>query len=139
MLTVRSFGHFHKPYEERPRRWDADLELEPTKDPLFHIQHLLTRVRMIRDVYAVTNLSGVYLLVLARDQERRYPHELQLASVHVLLHAESVDNVAREIKRRVRELELQVHLDDPVDEDGAHLAVYVDLRMHVHSRRVLLL
>lgn len=139
MLSVRGFGHLQESHEEGPRGGYGDLELEPAQDHLFHIQHLLSRVGVVSDVYAIPHLRGVNLFILAGDEKGRDAHQLKLAAVHVLQHAEAVYDMACQVQRRIRELEFKVDLHNPVDQDRAHLAVYIHLRVHVHRWSVLFL
>lgn len=139
VLAIRSLGNLQESYQKRPRGGHADLELEPPQDHLLHLEHLLSGVGVVRDVHAIPDLRRVYLFVLAGDQEGGHSYQLQLASVHVFLHAVSVDDVTRQVERWVGQFEFEVHLHDPVDQNRTHLAVDVELGVHVHRWGVLFL
>lgn len=53
-----------------------------------------------------------------------------------LLGEEAIDEVVREKEGFGHKLELEVHLNEPVDEDGAHLIVDVRLDEHVVGRNL---
>ncbi len=63
-------------------------------------------------------------------------HQLQVLARDLLALEEAVDQVDGEAQRLGHELELEVHLDEPVDQDCAHALVDVRLRKaeHVHVR-----
>ena len=121
---------------------DRHLVLERLDHLLLHAEDLLLRVGLVRDVDQVLELRRVDLLVLAREEQRRHADELQVRPLDGRPEQVAVDEVHREVQRLGHELELEVHLDQPVDEDRAHLLVDVRLLPHVrraHARLQLLL
>eukprot|EP00964_Phaeocystis_antarctica_P158180 scaffold128693_cov68-Phaeocystis_antarctica.AAC.18 len=71
------------------------------------------------------------LLVLGGHEDGGDADKLQLAAHDLLLLEEAVDQVDRQVQRLRHQLEMQVHLDQPVDQDRAHLDVDVGLLAHV--------
>ena len=61
---------------------------------------------------------------------------LEVLPGHNLLGEEAIDEVVGEEERLRHELELQVHFDEPIDQDGAHLVVDVRLDAHVVGRNL---
>jgi hypothetical protein len=76
-------------------------------------------------------LWGPDLLVLGGDEHGRDPHQLQVLARDGVEGQEAVDDVGGEEQRLGGELELEVHLHQPVHQDGAHLVVDVRLPRHV--------
>ena len=130
--------HLAEALEEDVRVRRRQLEVELREHGALGREDLLARVRLVRDVHKVAALGRVDLLVLRRDEHRRDPDELQLVPLHRLLLEVAVDQVDGEVHRLGAQLELVVHLDQPVDEDRAHLVVDVKLAaLHVRRRRQL--
>ena len=132
----------NEPRTRRADGGDRHLVLERLDHLLLHAEDLLLRVGLVRDVDQVLELRRVDLLVLAREEQRRHADELQVRPLDGRPEQVAVDEVHREVQRLGHELELEVHLDQPVDEDRAHLLVDVRLLPHVrraHARLQLLL
>ena len=132
----------NEPRTRRADGGDRHLVFERLDHLLLHAEDLLLRVGLVRDVDQVLELRRVDLLVLAREEQRRHADELQVRPLDGRPEQVAVDEVHREVQRLGHELELEVHLDQPVDEDRAHLLVDVRLLPHVrraHARLQLLL
>ena len=72
-----------------------------------------------------------YLLILASDEHCSDTDQLQVLPHDVLLREEPVDEVVREEERLRDELELEVHLNEPIDENRAHSIIDVALLAHI--------
>ena len=119
--------------DERIRR--GQLEVELGEHEAFHLKDLLARVRLVGDVHEITALGSVDLLVLGRDEHRGHTDELQLVARNRLLLEESVDQVGGEVEGLRHELEFEVDLNEPVDQNRTHLLVNVRLLRHEVGRR----
>ena len=86
-----------------------------------------------------THLWRIDFLVLAGDEQRAHADQLQLVAVRRVAHEVPVEDVDAQPEREGLQLEAVVHLDQPVDQNGAHFLVDVLLRVHVGLGRVLLL
>ena len=124
-------GGFEETVHELVRRGHGQVEPERVQHLLFHLQDLLARVRAIADVNKVAHLRRPDLFILARHQHRGDADELQVFARHGFQLEESIDQVCGQEQRLRHEFKLQVHLDEPIDENGAHLAVDVALNEHV--------
>lgn len=80
------------------------------------------------------DLWGVDLLVLGGDEHGSASDELKLVALNRAQRQEAINNIDREEKSLLVKLELEVNLNEPVDEDLAHLGV--DVGLHAHVRPV---
>ena len=109
----------------------GDLELQPVEDRLLHGEDLVLGVGAVADEDEVADLGGPDLLVLGGDEHGGDPDELEVLPgdpVHVKV---PVDDLDRQEEGLGHQTELEVHLHEPVDQDGAHLVVDVGLLVHV--------
>ena len=117
--------------EEGVSAGDGDLVLQSLENLLLHVDDLVAGVGTVADVDQIAQFRGVDLLVLGGDEKARHADELELGSFHLLSLEVSVDEVDREVERLRHELELEMDLNEPIDEDGAHPLVDVGLVLHV--------
>ena len=127
-------GDLDEAFEEEERVRRGQLKVELREHVALHLQDLLARVRLVGDVHEVAALGRVDLLVLGRDEHRRDADQLQVAALDLLLLEVAIDQVDGQVQGLRHQLELQVHLDEPVDEDRAHLLVDVLLLCDVGGR-----
>ena len=113
---------------------NREVEAQGVEHLLLHLEDLLAGVRLVGDVDKVTNLWRPDLLVLGSEQHRRDTNQLEVLPRDRLLREEAIDEVVREEKGLRHQFELEMHLDEPVDEDSAHLVVDVRLDEHVVGR-----
>ena len=124
-------GRLEIPDEEGVSAGDGDLVLQGLEDLLLHVDDLVAGVGTVADVDQIAKFRGVDLLVLGGDEEARHADELELGPFHLLPLEVAIDEVHREVERLRHELELEMDLDQPIDEDGAHPLVDVGLVLHV--------
>ena len=117
--------------EEGVSAGDGDLVLQSLENLLLHVDDLVAGVGTVADVDQIAQFRGVDLLVLGGDEKARHADELELGSFYLLPLEVSVDEVDREVKRLRHELELEMDLNEPINEDGAHPLVDVGLVLHV--------
>mmetsp|Transcript_12893 Transcript_12893/g.33015 ORF Transcript_12893/g.33015 Transcript_12893/m.33015 type:complete len:205 (+) Transcript_12893:448-1062(+) len=117
--------------DESVRR--RQLEVKLREHVPLHLEDLLACVCLVRNVDEVAALGGVDLLILRGDEHGSHSNELQVAALDLLLLQIAVDQVGREVERLRHELEFQVHLDEPVNQYGAHLLVDVVLLAHIRG------
>lgn len=58
VLPVRGLAHLQEPHQKSPRRRHRQLELEAPQYRLLHLENLVPRVGVVRDVHAVPYLLG---------------------------------------------------------------------------------
>lgn len=107
------------------------VEADDAEDVALGLEDLVVRVAAVRHVEEVLDRGAHDLLVLGRDEEGRDADELELDERHDAHRQEPVDDVDGEEDRLGQEAELGVDLDEPVDEDAAHLPRHLVLRRHV--------
>jgi len=117
--------------EEDTRGGDGHVELELVQDQDFHLHDLIAVVGVVGDVLEIAQFRRVDLLVLGSDEHGGDAHELELLARDDLLGQVAVDQVDGQVEDVRGQLELVVNLDEPVNEDGAHLLVDVGLDGHV--------
>ena len=81
---------------------------------------------------------GPYLFVLTGNQHCTDTDQLQVFFSDDLLLQKPVNQVYSQEQRLNFELELEVHLDDPVDKNGAHPLCDVWLLIHVLNLRLII-
>mmetsp|Transcript_5840 Transcript_5840/g.23927 ORF Transcript_5840/g.23927 Transcript_5840/m.23927 type:complete len:316 (+) Transcript_5840:400-1347(+) len=129
-------GSLEKARHELVRGGHSQVEAQGVEHVLLHAQDLLAGVSLVGDVHEVANLRRPDLLVLGREEHRRHTNQLEVLPGHHLLGEEAIDQVVGEEERFRHKLELQVHLNEPIDQDGAHLVVDVGLDAHVVGRNL---
>lgn len=118
-------------YEVQERRDSKKLRGDGARKGIH--QDLIASVGLVRDVHEVTDLGSVNLFILGGNEHRGAAHELELGARDGAALEEAVDDVDGEVQRLGAELKLEVHLDEPVNEDLTHLGV--DVRLLLHVRR----
>lgn len=114
---------------------DGEVELKGVEHDALHSQDLLSGVSLVGDVNKVTHLRGVDLLVLGGDEHGGTADQLELGAGDSATLEESIDDVDGQVKRLFAELELEVDLDQPVDENLSHFGVDIGLLAHVVGGR----
>lgn len=108
-------GHLGEALEEAEGGGRADVEVQLGEQLVLLLEDLLLVVGLVRDVHEVPHFWRVNLLVLGGDQHRSHAHQLQLSAVDHLLLKVPVDEVDGEEERLWQQLELMVHLNEPVN------------------------
>ena len=125
-------GRLEVPNEEGVGGRDVDPVVELAEHLGLHLEYLLACVRPVADVDQVAELGGEDLLELGRDGQGRDAHELELGPGNLADVEVPVDDVHGQVERLGDQLELEVDLDEPVDEDRPHALVDEGLVVHVH-------
>lgn len=112
-------------------RCSLDVEIKYTQHPMFLLQNLLLSVSVISDVYKVFHNRRIDLLILAGNKHGGYTHQLQLLSVDLFFLQVSIDKINSQVEALRYKLELQVNLYEPIDQNGAHAFINVNLVPHV--------
>jgi len=102
----------------------------------FHVEHLTLSLRFVSDVHEVSNLGGLYFLLLAGNQHAGHAHQLEFGPVYVHLAQLAVDGVDGEEQGLGQQFELQMHFHQPVHQDATHLFIDVSLSLHLEVVRV---
>lgn len=110
---------------------DGEVELQGVQNVDLHIEHVVFGLGLVGDLHEVAHLRGLDFLVLGADQHAGDSDQLQLAPVHVLLREIAVDRADRHLECFGQQLELEVHLDQPVHKNAPHLLVHVALVLHL--------
>src|SRR3546814_10539554 len=115
--------------------WDSELEVQIGQDVSHHIENFLASVGCICDLHKITKFWRIYFLLLACNEQRSNSNELQLCAWHLGDLQEAIDDVHAKKESLVGKLELVVHLNQPIDEDGSHASIDISLVGHVLSHR----
>lgn len=75
-------------------------------------------------------LWWINFLVLAGNEHSGDSQQLQLIPLHLVVDDEGVDDELGEEECFVSEVEPQMHVYQPVQQNGPHLLVYLDLVTH---------
>lgn len=112
---------------------NGDIVLQGLEDLLFHFENVLLGVSLITDVDEVAEFRRVDLFVLGSNQKTSDTDQLKARTGDLFLLKETVNKVDGQVERFRHELEFQMDLDEPVDQDGAH--AFVDVRLVFHVKR----
>lgn len=123
-----------EPLEEGVAADEVDVEVQLLEHARLHFNYLLLIISFVADVDVVLDQWRPDLLVLASDQHGADTHELQVLFGHHHLFQVPVDQVDGQKQTLYLELELEVHLDDPVNEDAPH--PFGDVRLLFHILRL---
>mmetsp|Transcript_20481 Transcript_20481/g.54895 ORF Transcript_20481/g.54895 Transcript_20481/m.54895 type:complete len:264 (+) Transcript_20481:956-1747(+) len=117
--------------EEMRRRRLRHLKVKFVQHASFHLEHLLPRVRLVRDVHELVDVRRVGFLVLRCDKKGGDADKLQVSLLGDLTFQVPVNGCHREKQRFRFELVLLVHINQPIHQDAAHLCVNVHLQFHI--------
>ena len=117
--------------EEQVGTGEGDVEPELLEHLAFHLQDLLLGVGFVGHIDEISEIRWVDLLVLARGEKRGNADQLELLPADLGFFEIAIDEVNGQEEGLVDELELQVDVDEPVDENGAHFLIDVCLLGHV--------
>jgi hypothetical protein len=93
----------------------------------FHIYHLLNCISIICDINEIIDFWHLDLLDLAANKQCRNSQQLKLLPTYLHPLQDPVNDPHRHEQSLFCQSELEVHLDQPVDEDGPHLLGEVGL------------
>ena len=110
-------------------------ELQCHEHVLFHRQDFLFRVRVVCNIHKVGNDGRVDLFVLGSYEHSGDTDQLQFVAVDRGRAQESVDQIHSKEESLLEQSKLQVHLNEPIDEDLTHRLIDVLLVVHVFSVR----
>jgi len=122
-------------FGEDHRGGNGELETQRVENQALHLQNLSARVGAIGDVHKISNFREVDLLVLGGEEHAGHADELQSLSGDDFALQKSVDEIDRQIQGLGHQLEFEMYLDEPIDEDRSHLGVDVRLFGHVAGGR----
>jgi len=121
----------HLPVQKLHGGRHSQIELECIQDGHLHLEHLVLGLGLVGDLDEVAGLGGLYLFLLAGDQQAGHPDQLKFGAVGVSLSQIPVDHVDGQLESFGQQLEFEVDLHQPVHENAPHLFVDVLLRTHL--------
>jgi len=128
---VVGFDDIEEASEEHVAGGDGQLELESGEDGAFHSHDFFAVVGVGSDGHAFSNSRGPHFFVLGGDPDGGDTDELELSAGNRSDGEVAIDNICSEVVSLRAELELEGDVDEPVDEDGAHLFVNFSLAAEV--------
>mmetsp|Transcript_114865 Transcript_114865/g.310226 ORF Transcript_114865/g.310226 Transcript_114865/m.310226 type:complete len:254 (-) Transcript_114865:61-822(-) len=108
-----------------------DLEAQGRQERALRVEDVALAIRVVGDVYEARRVRRVDLLELRRDEHGDDPNKLQAAAWHVLPREVAVEEARRQEERVLLHLVLDLHIDEPIDQDVAHVGVDLGLGVHV--------
>lgn len=109
---------------------EHQVKLQGAEDLPLGMDNLISSVGVVTNQYELLQIRRINLLVLAGEEQGGDPHQLELASLALEVLQKPIDDVNREEKSLRNHLELIVHVNYPVDQNGPHFVVYVLLHQH---------
>lgn len=110
-----------KALEERIDSGNSEAEREGGADSPLHREDLIAVVRVRCNLDALTDIRGPHLLVLRRDEQGGDADELELGTRRRRHHQVAVHHINCQVKGLMAEAELNGNVNEPVDDDSAHL------------------
>ena len=96
----------------------------------------MTRESVIGQVDEVFHCWRVNLLILCCNQKCCYADQLHIRLRHIENGEVAVDKVDRDVERFGEQFKLDMHADQPVDEDSPNVLINVCLLAHVEAIRL---
>lgn len=106
----------------------SHAEFKHLEDLSLHLEYHGLSEFVLTDLQEVCNLRWVDLLILGRDKQRGHSKQVQLTLLNALFAHEFVYDVLADVKRFRLEFELAMHIDNPLNEEGARRVL--DLGLH---------
>jgi hypothetical protein len=131
--TLVGVGRLEVPNKEAVAAGDGNIVVQSLEHHLLHVKDLVAGVGTVADVDQIAQFRWVNLLVLGGNEEARDANELQLVTLNLLDRQVTVDEIDREVEGLRNELEFEMDLNQPVNEDGTHALIDVRLILHVNG------
>mmetsp|Transcript_78391 Transcript_78391/g.254667 ORF Transcript_78391/g.254667 Transcript_78391/m.254667 type:complete len:269 (+) Transcript_78391:68-874(+) len=112
-----------------------DLKAQCGQEGALNPHDLGLAVGIVGDVDEVIHLGWVHLFELGCNEQSDNADELQFGSRHGFPRKVAVDEARRQEEGLDVHLVVCVHLDQPIDEDRAHLGIELTLCLHVFRVR----
>jgi hypothetical protein len=128
---IVSFDDVEEASEEHVASGDSQLELESSEDGAFHLHDFVAVVSVCSDGDTLSNCGSPHFFVLGSDPDSSDTDELELSASNSADGEIAVDDLDGEEVSFGVELELETDINEPVDEDGAHLFVDFGLRAEI--------
>lgn len=109
----------------------VESKVQDLEDITFRLEDFLVRVSTVGHVDEVLDRRSHDFFVLGSDEHGRQADELELLERDDPEREEAINDVDGKEKRLGKEAELVVDLDEPVNENAAHLPLQVLLVVHV--------
>lgn len=131
------FAHLDESLQEPEAGGVVDLKVQGVQHLHLLVKNLLFAVSVVRDVNEVFHNGSVDFFVFASYQHRCHSDQLQVLSGDFFFFEISVDQVDGQVQCLRDQLELVVHVHQPVHQDRAHFLVDVLLGLgHVVTSRL---
>lgn len=131
MRLVRNANGPGEEFQEEVGRREIDREVQLSQQVLFHPYNLGLRAGVVRHVHEIQNRRGVNLLVLGSNYHGCNAEELHLAPPNLSLGEEPVSEIYSDMECFSLKPEPNVDINQPVDQNDAHVLVDLDLLSHV--------
>ena len=131
MGLVRNANGSRKHFQEVVGRGKVDGEIEFAEDKLLHCNDLVLGTGIVSHVDEVFNCWRVDFLVLGGDYHGCNPKQLHFIATYFSAGQEPIGEVDCDVECFRLQFEAYVHINEPVDEDHAHVFVYFFLVFHV--------
>ena len=133
------FGYSNEALQEGGERDEVDVEVEDSEHALLHLDYLFLVVGIVTDMNVVFDQWWPYLFVLAGNQHGWYTNELQILLGNFDFLQVSVYQVDGQEQTFNFEFELEMHFDDPIDQNAPHPFCYMVLVVHILDLRLIVL
>ena len=125
----------HVALEEQVGTGEGDVEVQLLEHLTLHLQDLLLGVRLISDVHKISQVWWVDLFILTGREKGGNAHQLELLSGNLGPLQVTIDQINRQEEGLIDKLKLEMDVDEPVDENGAHFLIDIGLLGHVAGLR----
>lgn len=105
------------------------VEIQGCQDQAFHLEQLQGRIDAIAELDIFLGVEGVDFVVLATHEETGDPQELEVGLLEelALVDEHEVDKLNTDVQAFLLDPELHPDLQQPLDEDLAHLGCDLDV------------
>lgn len=131
MSHLISLSNLHESLEEAVGRYKVNVEVKLSEHTQFHVDDLFFVIGIITHMNIVFNKGWPYLLILASDEHSGHSNQLEVLLGHHDLFQVPVNHVYGQEQALGLQLELEVHFNDPVDQDASHSLCDLRLVFHV--------
>mmetsp|Transcript_11863 Transcript_11863/g.21740 ORF Transcript_11863/g.21740 Transcript_11863/m.21740 type:complete len:208 (-) Transcript_11863:161-784(-) len=114
-------------FQEHVNRWAGDVVVQGRKHQTFHTKDVVTCICVCGNVDEILHFWWINLFILCCQQHSNNTDKLELLPADHFLIQKSVDNFHGQEKGFRQELELEVHINQPVDKDCSHFFINVSL------------
>ena len=125
------FGYSNESFQKCCERDEINVEVEDGEHTLLHLDYLLLVISIVTYMDVIFDQWWPYLFVLASNEHGRDTNELEVFLGYLYFFQVSVYQIDGQKQTFNFQLELEMHFNDPIDQNAPHPFCYMVLVIHI--------